>query len=81
VPGAAFGRRVRVAQEDRAIGEGNRPCSPPLAAASQGRANRCEAGRPLVTFFAGTLALPPDAVRVWFNGSKGIHIVVRAPSR
>jgi hypothetical protein len=32
--------------------------------------------RALVTFFAGTLGLPPEAVRVWFSGSKGFHVLV-----
>jgi hypothetical protein len=32
--------------------------------------------RALVAFFTGALALPPEAVRVWFSGSKGFHILV-----
>ena len=32
--------------------------------------------RALVTFFSETLTLPPEAVRVWFSGSKGFHVLV-----
>lgn len=32
--------------------------------------------RSLAGFFTATLALPPDAVRVWFSGSKGFHLLV-----
>ena len=32
--------------------------------------------RALVTFFSETLMLPQQAVRVWFSGSKGFHVLV-----